>query len=204
MHCYTMRARTKFNTWLEFTLGDLPVFFNSCEFALVGRPNAPILDIDSIQRGDEVSGLYEGDILKYDDCLWVVCYERGFYAINSAYTVRYLSDLEDYEVVGNCNTIPPPVPVTFKRKHLFKYKGNIFRLDDIVGAYNGHLLLRTIKEPVDPAEVQQECCLSYKNSRVFLGDIINNASVELVRGRVSITHDNITTDIATGGVIRWT
>lgn len=201
MACYIMKARTLNDDWFTFDIYDLPTLYSPNEFALLGKPNTPRLLLKSIRRGDRDTNLFEGDIISMENDLWVICYERGFYAINTNYVVRYLNTLCNFKVVGDCTCMQSPVPINFREKHLFKYKDIIFRLNDIIGAYKGKLLLRSVSNPVDVDDVNQECCLAYNGSRIFLGDTINNERVILKYGRVGTVKDNKFIDIATGGVI---
>lgn len=201
MACYIMKALTLNDEWFTFDMCDLPTVYAPNEFALLGKPNTPRLLLKTVRRGDRCTNLFEGDIISMEDDLWVICYERGFYAINSNYVIRYLNTLTEFEVVGDCTFMKSPVPINFREKHLFKYKDVIFRLNDIIGAYKGKLLLRSVSNPVDVNDINQECCLAHNGSRVFLGDIIDNEKVVLRYGRVCTVKDKKFTDITTGGVI---
>jgi hypothetical protein len=178
---------------------DIPTPFNTKEFALLRRPNTPRLLIDSIRRGDEESGLFEGDIISMNGEDWLICYERGFYAINKDYIIRYLYTLSDYKYLGTCFDIKSPIPINFRSRHRFIYKDLIFRINDIVGAYDDKLLLRPVSKPVNVAEVHQECCITYNKQRIYLNDSIDDGIVELHGGRVTLNKDNNLIDLATGG-----
>lgn len=199
MHYYIMKALTHDKCWFEFTMHDLPTMFSATEFVLLGRPNTPRLYINSIRRGDVESNLYEGDIIKMDGTQWLICYERGFYAINASYVVRNLYTLKDYELLGTCSDMKSPVPINFRTKYLFMYGDTIFRLHDIVGAYDGKLLLRCISNPVAVDDIRQECCVAYAGNRVYLGDCIEGGIVELHGGRITLNRNNEITDLITGG-----
>lgn len=203
MACYIMKALTLNREWFQFEMSDLPTTFNTSEFVLLDKPNTPRLLLKTIRRGDRDTMLFEGDIIRMNNCNWLVCYERGFYVINSDYVVRYLNSLSEYEVIGDTLTHTSPVPINFREKHLFKYKDTIFRLNDITGAYGGKLLLRSVSGPVSVEDVNQECCLTHNGSRVFLGDKIGKSTVVLKYGRVVLKEKgkNIYRDIATGGVL---
>ena len=199
MNYYIMKALTHNGSWFEFTMSDLPTLFNSTEFVLLGRKNTPKLYLKSIRRGDVDTGLYEGDVVSMDGCEWLICYERGFYAINADYVVKYLYDLIDYKFLGTCETIKSPAPINFREKHLFMYRDTIFRLNDIVGAYEGKLLLRSVSKPVDVQDIKQECCLSYKGSRLYIGSVLEDGIIEVHYGRVCLNKNGILTDVVTGG-----
>lgn len=183
-----MKALTLENSWYQFEMSDLPTLFSDNKFALLGKENSPLMYIDTIRRGDRDSGLYEGDVIRMNDDLWVVCYERGFYAINTQYITTYLDSLSDYEFIGVESDVDIPIPINYRLKHLFKYKDTIFRLNDIVGAYKGKLLLRSIHNPVDVSKIQQECCMVYNHKRIYLGDTINGNKVVLKYGRIILSN----------------
>jgi len=198
MPCYVMKALTKNKEWFQFSMNDLPTLFTPDEFVLMNKPNSPRLLFKSIRRGDPETNLFEGDIITMDGRNWLICYERGFYAIDADYTVKHLYTLHHYKILGTCIELPSPVPINFRTKHLFMYKDTIFRLNDIIGAYEGKLLLRSIAEPVDVDLVQQECCVTYKGSRVYLGTTCSDGVFELHGGRVTLNKNGNITDIVTG------
>lgn len=202
MACYIMKALTRNKEWFIFEMSDIPTLFTSEEFVLMNKPNTPILSLKSIRRGDKDTMLFEGDLIEMNGDVWTICYERGFYAINADYVIRYLDSLSDYVVIGDCSTMQSPVPINFREKHLFKYKDIIFRLNDIIGAYEGKLLLRSVANPVDVNDINQECCLTYNGTRVFLNDLIDlGSTVSLRYGRVVTKVNGEFVDITNGGVI---
>lgn len=202
MHYFIMKALTPDKEWFTFDLSDIPTTFNSTEFVLLGRPNAPRLQLDSVKRGDRATGLFEGDILEMDGARWVVCYERGFYAISEEYVTKFLYQLTDYKIVGDYYKDGFPLTIHARKKHLFKYNDTIFRLEDIVGGLAGQsLILRCCSEPIPLDKVQQECCLVFDNKRVYLGDVIPEGVIELHGGRVCASNMNVYIELTTGGVI---
>lgn len=201
MNYYTMKTLTTNGDWFQFSMSDLPVLIDEKCFVLLGRQNTPKLRLDSIRRGDVVTGLYEGDVFSMDGCKWVVCYERGFYAINEEYVIRYLNSLKDFTILGDESDVKIDVAVSYRANHLFKVKDSIFRLQDIVGALDGKLLLRPVKQPVDPDLIQQECCATYKGKRVYLGDELDGAKLVLYNGRLARMTDEGPIDITTGRVL---
>lgn len=201
MNCFIMKALTLDNDWFEFTIKDIPTLFNSNEFVLLNRPNTPKMLVNSIRRGDAESGLYEGDVIVEDGIQWLICYERGFYAINTDFVIKYLYKLNDYEVIGDCKTVDTKIPIVFRQRYLFKYNEKIFRLQDIVGAYQDKFLLRSVSNPVPPEDVKQECCITYNGVRVYLGDVFDGYTVELHGGRITLCKDGEIQDLITGGAL---
>lgn len=196
---FMMKALTRNdNEWYSFDIHDVPTTFSEDEFVLLNKPGSPILNLKSIKRGDPESGLFEGDIIGMDDCLWVVCYERGFYVINADYVTKHLYQCKEYTLVSNYFEREFPISINTRNKHLFKYKNIIFRIEDIVGNYNkDSIILRTCKHPIKLEDIRQESCMSYKNKRLFLGDVVNGSTVELRGGRVTIVRGDKVIDLAT-------
>lgn len=197
-----MKARTLDGDWFSFSMNDAPTLISPTELVLFSRPNTPILSVKDIRRGDTQTNLFEGDIIRMDGTDWIICYERGFYAINDSYVIRYFNSFTDYEVIGDNTTIKFPVPIALRAKHLFKYNECVFRLEDIIGAVNNKLILRSQSLPIKPKKVQQECCMCYEGRKIFLGDRIGDSIVELVDGRIVIKSNSDYIDLATGGTLR--
>lgn len=200
MNCFIMKARTLDGTWFPFTMQDVPTRFNNNEFALMQRPNTPRLLLQNIRRGDEFSGTYEGDIIKAENQLWLVCYERGFYAINTDHVTRHLHTFDSFEIVDNCFNSEFPIPILMRNKHLFKYKDVVFRFEDIVGSYDAnHVILRSCSDPVPSSDIQQDCGISIQGVRAYLGDLFDGRRVCLHKGRIAYADGDCFVDVTTGG-----
>lgn len=197
-----MKTLTIDNEWYEFSMKDIPTHQNLEQFVLMNKFSTPILKSDSIMRGDIETGLFEGDVILHDGEEWLVCYERGFYVINRNYFVKHLYSLDKFEVIGRCTEFKGFPPISFKKKYLFKHRNTCFKLSDIAGAYEGKVLLRSIAYPISTDSIQQDCSLRYNKEYVYLGDKINNSSVALRGGRITIKSDtNEIIDVSTGGVL---
>lgn len=197
-----MKALTPNGEWYPFTLKDLPTRFNNNEFALMNCPNSPRLSLQNIRRGDASTGLYEGDIIEWMDTRWMVCYERGFYVICESYETHPLSELSDFTVVGDCFKDTFGVPFLKRDKCLFKYNDVIFRLEDIIGPFNGdRVILRSVKKPILVEDIQQEAGMSIDGKRVYFGDKVDDGVVDLYKGRIVLLKSGTYIDIFTGGVL---
>lgn len=201
MACFIMKALTPDGDWVEFTLNDMPLLFSDNLFVLTKRNNSPHLLYNTIRRGDPETNLYEGDVIEMDGTEWLVCYERGFYIINKDYNIRHFTNLNEFYVQGTCTEHSIDIPATFKNKHLFRYGESLFTLKDIVGSYNDKLILRFAKEPVSVEDVDQECCCTYKKTKLFFNDVIEDSRVVLYKGRVALHKNNTYVDVVTGGII---
>lgn len=183
MTCLNLRADTVDGGTVDFIMTDLPTPISENEFVLLGKPQSPICNIDYIKRGDPESGLYEGDVIKEPDgSKWLICYERGFYAINADCQIKHFENLHDWRLTDETVDLP----IMYKREHLFKYKTVYFKLRAIVGAAHGKLLIDSIQEAVEPALIQMDCCRTYNNERLFLGNHVGNGIVTLRKGRLVI------------------
>lgn len=197
-----MKALTPSKEWYFFTLKDIPVLVASKAFVLLSIKGSPILDLSSIRRGDESSGLFEGDIISCDGEEWLVCYERGFYAINKEYTTKYLYQLKDAKVIGDYFTDGFPVAMNLRTRYLFKYQDAIFRLEDIVGGEKDEgIIIRSCNHVIKFNDVKQECCMSFDGQRVFFGDVFPEGTIKLHGGRVCFEIEGHYVDLTNGGEI---
>lgn len=200
MHCFIMKARTLNGDWFNFTMEDIPTRFTPTEFALLHKPNTPRLLLNQILRGDESTGLYEGDIIHSEDCDWLVCYERGFYAINADRVTRHLYTFTEHKRVGTCFDTEFPITISLRSRHMFKYKDKTFRLEDIVGPHDASsIILRSCSDAVPCADIQQDCGVVRNKSRLYLGDRFEDGTIELYKGRIAVCNNDGYTDVTTGG-----
>lgn len=185
MNYLKMKARTRDGAWFEFDVSDIPTMFTENEFALFARPGTPLLNRDVILRGDSDFDLYEGDIISIDGHKWMCCYERGFYLIDEEYNIKYFDELKDFERISNYYDAEFPVHLTTKKKHLFKVRGSVFRLEDIIGGTNDdRIFVRGFNRPIEVNKIRQECCIVKDNNRLFFGDMLPSGRVILKDGRI--------------------
>ena len=201
MSCFAMTALSLSGQWTPFEIEDVPVTFTEDEFALLKRPGSPRLLLKTIRRGERETGLYEGDIIEADGDRWLVCYERGFYAINTDYVIKYLNQFDSFKLLGTLHDTSFPIPMTERAKHLFRYKDYIFRINDIIGVYLDGMILRCVSKQIPFDEIHQECCITYNKERVYLDDVFDKGKVCLYHGRVAFEKDGTYTDLATGGIL---
>lgn len=200
VHCFTMKARTTSdNSWYWFTIDKVPTPVRDGQIVLLTAPNSPILRPDTLRRCSDVDNLGEGDVLQINGERYVICYERGFYAISENYRCLSMCDLGNYKVLGDYTELDFPISVALRNKVLYKYKDSVFRLKDICGLYDTGIVVRGMKLPVPIEEIHQECCITYKGQRVFLGDVFDEGTVVLHNGRVCLNKGNNFVDITTGG-----
>lgn len=185
MNCFTLKSTSADGLWVTFTMADLPVPIDSKHFILMAKSGTPILDLGNIRRGDPESGLFEGDVILFEDDLWLVCYERGFYVINRAYIIKYFDSLHDIKVLGVRENYDIEIPLKLKKKHMFRYGKTVFVLQDIIAAVNGKLILNMFVDPIDTSGICQECAFTYEQHKVFFGDKVGNDHIHLSNGRIT-------------------
>lgn len=183
MNCFNLKAHSA-EGWVEFSLKDLPVPVDAKHFALLARNDSPILDMQSIRRGDPETDLYEGDVICDNDNIWLVCYERGFYVINEAYVVKHFNQLSNFKVLDTKENYPINISLKLKRRHLFRYNQTIFYMHDILGAINGKLLINLLTDPIDVDKIDQECAFTFQQHKAYLGDPVGDDVIHLEHGRL--------------------
>ena len=197
MDCFILKAMSVNGNWIQFSLEELPVPISDSQFVLMKKPQSPILTLKSIRRGDPDTGLFEGDVVQYNDCEWLICYERGFYAISSNFVITYFQNLTNWKLIGTNETKMSDINLKLKSRHMFKYRNCYFRLNDIVSAVDDKLIVRTFANPISTDEISQECGISFEKRRLYLGDKINNSPVHLHNGRLCISQNGEVVDITT-------
>lgn len=159
------------NNWVPYSILDAPVCVEPNILSLMNLPGSPLLLLDTTRRGDRDTNLFEGDIIEKDNEPWMICYERGFYAINGTYCVRPITDFISCAKLGvvdfDCDF---PVPLNIKRRLLFKSGTRIFRIEGVNGFYEGKLIINPIAQMVSPENVHQDCGCSLGSQRLYLGD----------------------------------
>ena len=179
-----MKALTVKGQWYEFTLNDVPCVFEDGHFALLRKPDSPILRLDTIRRGEPSRRLYEGDIIHMGGENWLVSYERGFYLVSESYVIREICKMTDHVTIGSTVSMNFPVDTNFKKKHMFKYNNIRFRIQDIVGTHADGLLVRLSKYAIPIEDVCMDCCMTLNGTHLYLGDKVDNKTVTLCDGKI--------------------
>lgn len=183
MNCFMLKAISTNQEWVTFTMSDVPTPIQDGLFVLLMRPNSPILKLDSIRRGDFDTKLFEGDVVEEGEKRYLICYERGFYAIDSDYIVKSLDSFEEAKIVGDFDSADIGVPISFKKTLLFKYKNCIFKINDIIGGTENGIFINSLAEEIPFDRIQQDCCLSIAKKRVFLGDKFEDNTLAISYGQ---------------------
>lgn len=194
-----LRAPTVNGDWNSFEIGDGPTRLTENTFILLGKPNTPVMYCD-VYRGDRESGLFEEDIVFFDDKSWLVCYDRGFYAINADYESRYLYTMKDCQYMGVCgHDLDFPVKYYRRLHHKFSSYDVVFNLWDVQAVVEGGLEVARHKKPIPLADIHQECCARNNNRAMYFGYVYEGHTVNLYGGRIAYEEEGKYYDITTGG-----
>ena len=197
MLSFIMKARTVSNVgWYTFSIEDIPVLVHENSLSLMRIPNSPLLCLNTVRKGDRDTMFFEGEIVQHNGVEWLICYERGFYAINKDYVVCKLEDLEGATKIGDYGIdYEFPISLSIKQKLLFKYKNTIFRIESICGSYQGNILLRSSEKPINPSLIKQDCGCMYNKEHLYLGDVTTAGTVSLENGILGFIKDNVFTSV---------
>ncbi len=181
---------------VSFTLADGPWRQNVKFFTLMNRPGSPILRYNTIMRGCDIPGLFQGDIIEYKGKKYIIKYELGFAAVSLDGEVIPTNKLEYINVIDNMY-FQKEFPITYCNKLTFKYvekedkryKGNhrFFGIKSIPGAFNDKSLIA-----IYGSKLVDEDCISlftgvkYKGERIHLGECIEGSPLYMEKGRLFI------------------
>lgn len=180
---YDMRALTVDKQLYAFNIRDAPTRISDGKYCITRKPGSPLLYLDVVMRGTDTGDLWEGDIIKDNDgTLYLIYYYGGFFA-RSVGKTKYLSELGDYEKVGNCFDTDFPFSPTFAGNCLFKYRGKFFHFYDIIGAVKDKFYAHGIVGKINPDEVQQPVGTDYNGVDLYYGDLVDGLPVFMKMGR---------------------
>lgn len=202
MNIYSMRAETLSGDPYEFTVLDAPIIMGENKFVLVNRKFSPILKFDTITLGSGV-GVYVGDVLRdVDGSEWYVAYGRGFYAVHMTKHVK--RKLYEFDVLNPVRRLQPEEYEIYhvrKPKLKFKYQGEVFTINDIIGKLNDVIIIRQLSAKVPSSEIQQFTNFMYNKKHIYLGDQYKGMPVVLCYGRVCVQNEFGAYDIASNEYI---
>lgn len=199
MFTYPLRALSKDEkTIVEFTINDGPRMITEEYFILTNRHGTPILKYNSILRGMDRDGLFEGDILRLPDGRkYVIICKEGFFAINSEKEKLGINELGSYKLINNIyrSTEFEVFPL---QQQLYKFEDLMFTFQSIVGV-SGNCLMLNIRKGmgVKLSEIQQFAGVYQKNTKLFFGDIIDNKQLTLKDGKCVLRDEQGLYDLRT-------
>lgn len=187
-NCYPLIALTKCRTnMVSFTLEDGLCPIDEEHFVLLNRPGSPILRYDTVLRGMDINGIFEGDIVNYEGTDYMIKYQRGFNAISL--------DKSKVITLDNITACNVKTHMYYQRDFawieptMIKFRVNnnkFFTLRNIYGYFDNRIVFNDIKlRNKETLIVQQDAGLTYDGQRACFG---NNAfgSVKLVKGKIEI------------------
>lgn len=196
-NCYPIKARTKSGDFYEFKVTDVPVFLDREHFVLLNKSDSPILKKGLCIRGCDISNIFEGDIIESEGVEYLVRYQRGFFCKDKNNNTKYLYELHDIKHIGHYLDTPwPGVKMTFPAKMYYKYHDALIVPKSFVGCDKGKVIIADIPNRVRPEELQQEAKITYNNTKIFFGDLVDGYPVELYYGRPVIRYDDVIYDIS--------
>lgn len=201
MYTYPLRALSKDGKEVvSFTLADGPCKLDTDTFILTERPNTPILRTETILRGSDIEGLFEGDILEHKGYLYIIQYHRGLAGLSKEKGLLQLSEFESLKPVSSVYERPEYV-IPKKATYTYKYGNLLFPLDDVIGVDNNRLVLQAKSgELADLSKVQQYAGIRYNGSYKYFGDEIEGSPLIMKNGRCCVYKHNTYIDISKGEI----
>lgn len=181
-----IRKRPKYkSTWHLFRLSDCPALLWDDTFFLAGKPQTPVMCLDSIVRGHPSRDMFEGDYVKdskTDEVLGVVVYNNGFYMQKESDGIRKTIPYEHiYIDKGDKESIDilhkfARTPINFRYLNTIFDFGNLVSVEGdtlniIVRKKHHKVLLNGVSELVYYNETT--------NEKLFDGDIYNGTFVTI-------------------------
>lgn len=196
---FLLRAPTVDGKWQSFYISDCPCMISEKHFCLLGKPGSAIMYRD-VYRGDDEYNLFDGDVIFMEGREWLICYERGFYAINTSNEKKFLYELKDYKYVGVQGfDTEIAVATTHKKNHLFCAPKIVFSLWGLSDIQDGMLYTPMGSKPIAICDVHQECCASYNGVKMYLGLTYGSHIAEMHGGRLTYREGDKYIDFITGG-----
>ena len=188
MNVLNLRACTLTNKYYTFSIKDIPVLVDDNNFILMARPGSPILRFDTIGSLTDIPDIGEGTVLVGENNdVYTISFKRGFAAMSSDRQISKLHELSNYTITAEA---PHFVGIANRQRLLFKYNNLQFQIKDIVGAIDGKAIVKREHTLVAVDKVQQYAGLTFNNTRVFLGDVIDGGIVTMYKGRVCLHKNN--------------
>lgn len=194
---YPMRALSKCGNFLvPFTLADGPAPIDKDHFILTEKQNSPILRYDSVLKGSDIEGLYEGDIvtIEGDDKEYPVIYATGVRLKDSEEQIEIIYDNQKkFSIVSDIYTRK----MKFIKRTIPKFRidNTGFLLSDLYGMHKGHLLLNKTSVMVKPEDIRMHAGVRDKNRKyLYFGD----HGLTLLNGQPGVYQDGEFITLASG------
>lgn len=101
-----LRAITMTGELFQFEVKDCPVMVNDTTIALINLPNSPLLKAGTIARGDEETGIFEGDMVvdENNQLIGYIVYDAGFKVCKDTGEILPLDVIGKHNVITNSHT----------------------------------------------------------------------------------------------------
>lgn len=192
-----LKALTIFNELINFTLEDCPVYVSKATIALAAREMSILIKAESVVRGDDESGIFEGDRVYMDgEYIGNVIYSSGFMVQNLDGTLKSLTQMAHIKIeTGTSKSIKTVCEDSRRTPLLFKCKDSIIqlnlflcKLDNSQIAVFGNSYSDKI---LNCEDVQFYTGIKLDGEAVFYGDVMNNGKVVLYNLQPCIRCGNI-------------
>lgn len=181
---------------VAFTLADGPWRHDTKFFSLANRPGSPILKYNTIRRGSDIPGLFEGDIIEYNGKKYCIKYEMGLAAFSLDGEVIPVNQLSYIKIVDNVYfqkefKLPNWRKVTFKyvekEDKRFLNQHRFFGIKSITGAMRNKPFIAIYGCKLVPEDdILQFTGVTYKDERIHFGECIEGNPVYMEKGRIYV------------------
>lgn len=187
MNVCNMRAKTMDGQWCVFTILDAPAVVGENSFVLLNRKFSPILRYDTLASGTG-DGVFVGDVLRDERGEeWFVKYAAGFYATSKTMEDRRMLYDFGQSIVKRQATPEECLQYDIRQPAMrFRYRERVFTISDVLGSFQGCLVVMGVKQKVDLDEIQQDMVVTISARRVFLGDLYKGMPIVSGYGRCCV------------------
>lgn len=191
MYTYPLKALSKDEKEeVVFSIGDGPCHLEDNLFILTRRPGTPILQYNTIVRGMDVAGLFEGDVLEYKGDLYTVIYSRGFRISNKEKGFIRVENMEYINVVSNIYK-DSTLYIQKRLKHTYRWSKYKFSIESVMTAINDDLIVNLKGGMSIPIEdVRQYAGITHEGKKMYFGDLIDGYPLILHNGRCALKLEN--------------
>ena len=188
-----LKGFTKCGIEVLFTLADCPILVGEGLIALVGKISSALIRYDTIVRGDEESGLYEGDVI-YDEMetiLGIVVYAKGFVLYNAGVLCDIPAE-DNIRVTKGCpETIEKIANLEERTEISFAYKGIQYRFLSLICKVGDYVGLTIDGKLVNPEELLLNTgfCRKDRMKGIYFGEVYQGGTVVLHKNVPMIAYE---------------
>ena len=175
-----LRAISVSGRIVNFGIKDCPIVLNDKAVILLNRPNSPILQLHSIARVSQESGMAEYDFVvdgQYN-LIGYVIYNKGFKVYTNSGEIIPFE--KDFKVLYNSTYIPNNKIRAARSSLTFVYDDISFSMFSLVTCFNnvGYVFSKNLKS-IDLDKVKFATGYKIKGNDICFGDTIDDGTVVL-------------------------